>query len=418
MIRRTRALALFVVSIAALCSAGDLADQWRSWRYSRVIQFPDAPRVKLSVPLEIYAHLESFTELRVIDDLGHETPFLCYDQNVRSPIETRNAVLRENSFVPGKYTQLVMDVGDRAAFHNAAEIETPQTDFINWVEIAASDDARTWRIVKQRAPISNFRNENIVGNRLVRYSDNNARFLRIRILEPGRQFPVSSVTVQFSREFQEQPVRMAVPLPLTAGAESKSTATRWTIDLQSQPFPVSGVEIDTTQPEFFRVVHMQTSNDAREWQYYFTGQIYRYKQGDKQTEDLRVYSHEGWHHRFWRIEVVNGNDAPLSDAKPSLLTIPYFVVFNTQAGRSYRLLYGNGQATSALYDLARTFDYSTVPNIPLATAGSEELTANYRDSRPFSERHPVVLWIALLAAVALLGWSAFRALRAPTTAPS
>jgi hypothetical protein len=48
--------------------------------------------------------------------------------------------------------------------------------------------------------------------------------------------------------------------------------------------------------------------------------------------------------------------------------------------------------------------------------GAEEVTSNYADPRPFTERHPNLLWIALGLAVVLLGSVALRALRAPAPA--
>jgi hypothetical protein len=43
----------------------------------------------------------------------------------------------------------------------------------------------------------------------------------------------------------------------------------------------------------------------------------------------------------------------------------------------------------------------------------EELTSNYTDPRPFTERHPNLLWLALAIAVVLLSYAALRALRTP-----
>lgn len=404
---------LILLSGAAV-SAADLPSPWRSWRYSRPIEVSDnTGPAKVSVPLNLYARLdEGFGDLRIVDEVGKEIPFLLHDNNVRAPIEKHTATIRENSFVPAQYTQLVIDTGDRTTFHNAIEIHTPQTDFINWVEIAASDDARTWRIVKDRAPISSFSKENFVGSRLVHYSDNNARFLRVRIFATSRQFPVSSADVLFSREFQE-PVRTPLPSQFTADPTAPATSSRWIADLGSGSFPVSGVVIETSQPAFFRIVHMETSEDGQEWQNYFTGQIYRYKEGDKEAESLRVFSHETWHQRFWRIEVINGNDAPLAGAQPTLLTIPYFILFYPQPRHSYRLIYGNPAAKLPQYDLLRTFDIHAEPNAKIAGLSEEEATANYLDPRPYTERHPDLLWFALVIAVVLLAFVAFRALHNP-----
>jgi hypothetical protein len=416
MIRRALACALFSLVLAAAVLATDLSGPWRSWRYSRPLEISDATGPsKFNVPMNLYARLDNgFADLRIVDEAGKEIPFLLYDKNIRAPIETRHATIRESSFVPDKYTQLVIDLGEKTAFHNTVEIHTSQTDFIDWVEIAASDDAKTWRMVKDRAPISGFSKENIVGSRMVHYSDNNARFLRIRIFESARQFPVSSVEVLFSREFQE-PIRTSLPSQFTPDPTASATSSRWIADLGSGSFPVSGVAIETSQSEFFRIVHLQTSEDGQDWQYYFSGEIYRCKQGDKQAESLRVFSHEGWHQRFWRIEVLNGNDAPLADAKPTLLTIPYLVLFYPRSGHSYRLVYGNSAAKTPHYDLSRTFDYHAEPGAEVVTLGEEEATANYLDPRPYTERHPHLLWFALVIAVILLAYAAFRALRTPAT---
>src|SRR5207249_12113835 len=95
--------------------------------------------------------------------------------------------------VPGQFTQVVLDLGDRAGFHNSLRVQTSESDFINWVEVAASDDAHQWRIVNARAPISRFRKENLEGNQTVRYSENNARYLRVRIQESEHTFKVTGV---------------------------------------------------------------------------------------------------------------------------------------------------------------------------------------------------------------------------------
>jgi hypothetical protein len=419
MIRRTFWLALVGSAVVAVASfAANLPGPWRSWRYSRPIQVSDGNGVsKISIPADLFPRLASgFADLRIIDEAGREIPFLRYDKNVRAPIQARRASIRENSFVPDQYTQLVIDLGEKTSFHNTIQINTPATDFINWVEVAASDDAETWRIVKDRAPIAAFSKEHIVGSRQVHYSDNNARFLRLRIFDPARQFPVSTVQVMFSKEFQE-PARTALPAQFAPDPTATPTSSRWIADLGPGSFPVSGVAIETTQPEFFRVVHMETSEDGKEWRYFFSGEIYRYKQGDKQAESLRVLSHESGPRRFWRIEVLNGNDTPLAEAKLTLLTIPYFVAFYPQSGHSYRLIYGNSKAQLPNYDLARTFDYHAEPEAKIAGLGEEETTSNYLDPRPYTEKHSGVLWFAVVVAVILLAWAAFSAMRtAPGTA--
>ncbi len=93
-----------------------------------------------------------------------------------------------------------------------------------------------------------------------------------------------------------------------------------------------------------------------------------------------------------------------------------FVLFHPTPNRFYRLIYGNARATAPQYDLARTLQIPPVEAMIHSSLGAEEVTSNYADPRPFTERHPNLLWIALGLAVVLLGWAALRAFRAPAPA--
>jgi hypothetical protein len=173
------------------------------------------------------------------------------------------------------------------------------------------------------------------------------------------------------------------------------------------------VVFSTTQPEFYRAVRILTSTDGKEWQTKCGGEIFRYKLGEKLEESLRVRFPEDWGGRYWRVEILNRNDAPLSEAMPSLTMIPRFVFFQPAEGRFYRLIYGNAAVTAPQYDLGRIFHYQGKPVGSIVISGPEEGTSNYADPRPFTERHSNILWIVLGLAVILLGYAAFRALRTP-----
>ena len=118
----------------------------------------------------------------------------------------------------------------------------------------------------------------------------------------------------------------------------------------------------------------------------------------------------------WRVEILNASDAPLSSVRVSLVLPARFVLFHSAPNRSYRLIYGNARATAPQYDIARTLQIPAVEAMAHLAMASEETTSNYVDPRPFTERHPNLLWIALGVAVILLGTAALRVLRAPAPA--
>ena len=76
------------------------------------------------------------------------------------------------------------------------------------------------------------------------------------------------------------------------------------------------------------------------------------------------------------------------------------------------LYYGDEKLDPPVYDYAKLFQVET--NAAAAQMGAEQTNASYSgrpDERPWTERHPVVLWIAILAAVAVLGAVALRSMK-------
>jgi hypothetical protein len=409
-----------IATLAAAAFAADLPPVWRSWRYSRLLAAPHPDILNyVIIDRDAFAHSENrLADLRIIDDFGNEQPYELRNRLAPPPQPVSvPATLRENSFVPGQFTQVVVDLGPRTDFHSNLRVQTTESDFINWVEVAASDDAHVWRIVKPRAPISRFRKENLEGSQTIRYSENNGRYLRLRILEPSEQFPVTGVEVFTSQGVEKEEPTVA-PLiamlpPDSTGAPSE---TQWTVDLQSPAIPVAELNFGTTQPEFYRAVRILTSADGKDWQPAGGGEIYRYSVAGRTEESLRVNSYDPGGSRFWRIEILNGNDIPLSSVRMTLWMSRRFALFRPRESRSYRLVYGNARATAPQYDFARTLRIHPSELMLRLDLGPEETTTNYADPRPFTERHPNLLWIALGLAIVLLCYAALCALRTADSA--
>ncbi len=415
------ALPLAVAALGVSLLAADLPDAWRTWRYTRTIEQARGDALNyITLDRSAFSHSENqLADLRVIDEAGKEIPYAVRSQITRpqEPVKLSSAV-RENSFVPKEFTQVVVDLGGKTGFHNNLRVRTPETDFINWVEVAASDDAHVWRIVNARAPISRFSKENLEGNQTVRYSENNARFLRVRIQETDHPFQVTDIEVFSSLATNNEAVAengIQLVHSLAPDANGGDSLTQWTMDPLSGNIPISRFTFESSQPEFYRAVRILTSSDGKEWQFAGGGEIHRYVFNGVSQESLDVPCNENWGSRHWRVEVLNGSDAPLSDVRLSVLMPQRFVLFHAAAGRSYRMLYGNSRATVPDYDLVRTLQIPGVEAMGHASLGTEEPTSNYSDPSPFTERHPNLLWAALGLAVVLLGYAAVRALRAPVT---
>lgn len=127
--------------------------------------------------------------------------------------------------------------------------------------------------------------------------------------------------------------------------------------------------------------------------------------------------------RVW-IEIENGDDQPLPIAAvrlemrqrkicfeaPAAPSTDSGAIHGSDASSNLALFYGDSRLAAPEYDTARLFVASRAAVV--AELGPEELNANYRapaaEVRPFAERHPEVLWIALIAAICALGLVALR----------
>jgi len=415
-------------AFTALAADTPLPAAWKHWHYSREIEVaapvaatgattPAPQFADVVAPPDLYAHAQAgLTDLRVIDDQGTEVPYVNFQRLGSSKSSPLATTLRENSFSAGAYTQLVLDAGAHAPFHNTVRIETGEADFIEWVQVEASDDGHVWRMVQERAPVFRFRKNAHEGTQVVRYSENNAQYLRVRILDRGNKFPVSGA--QILLETTEPAERVPLEMALIADAKEPAGRSVWTAELgAAMPLVTElGFEVDAP-PEFIRSVDISSSIDGKDWWSLRNAEIYRYRQGDAQQEQLAVTIFNGSaQSRYLRVEIVNGNDAPLDTAAPTLYITPQHIVFEQQPGRSYRLIYGQERAERAQYDLGRRVNAAKVAAVA-GQLGPEEVNSEWVDPRPWTETHDIFLWLVLLVAVMLIGYAAVRSLRKSATAP-
>jgi hypothetical protein len=110
------------------------------------------------------------------------------------------------------------------------------------------------------------------------------------------------------------------------------------------------------------------------------------------------------------VAVENGDDAPLPLTAVHLEMRERKLCFDAPTAEPLTLFYGDPALTAPQYDYARLF--STAGAIHTAKLGPQQTNPTYRprpDSRPITERHPDLLWIALLAVVCSLAVVAIRA---------
>jgi hypothetical protein len=420
--RRTIAASICIaafISCTAATFVASLPDPWRGWKYFREVILPqqELPRtVSLQVPDDVYPSAQhDLEDVRIIDDANREVPYIPLDRRVEISQLPIRAKLIERSFSPDKYTELVLQITDKSATHNGVALDVAKPDFFSWVEIAVSDDGQDWRVIKDRAPIFRFRLEGHAGSQQIDYPDSIAPFVRVRILSPEVGFRNANVRLFEYNKVQES--YRPANIPLEPRAENERTV--WTATLPAQGLPVTQVEFSTSQPEFDRNVIIETSRDGSEWiPGEPGGEIYRFNRDNSQTEKLTVKIGGVLYGRHIRITIFNGSDPPLESVTAQLMTSPRIIYFVPQPQRSYTFLYGQSQISAPSYDLARTIDRRQLASAPAAQLGPQQINSNYDDPRPWTEKHGIVLWAALIIAAVCLGAAALASLRSSTAGAS
>jgi hypothetical protein len=128
------------------------------------------------------------------------------------------------------------------------------------------------------------------------------------------------------------------------------------------------------------------------------------------SEDLAIEVYPRSERKI-RVVVQNGDDKPLPVQQVAALSIERRLYFDPAGKTGLQLYYGDKKLTPPSYDYAKFFQPSAQPAIAeLGIAGANSQFTGRPDERPWSERHPYVLWLVMLIAVAILAWVAVRGL--------
>jgi hypothetical protein len=117
----------------------------------------------------------------------------------------------------------------------------------------------------------------------------------------------------------------------------------------------------------------------------------------------------------WTVTIQNGDDQPIAFDSVRLEMAVHRLCFDAAAGAGYVLYYGDQALSAPQYDYSSFFHADK--EAAQAAFGPEEINSQFiprPDERPFTEKHPALLWLALVLAVAVLGSVALRTAKQTT----
>jgi hypothetical protein len=384
----------------------DAGPAWSAWSQVTPVvvgRAARAPYLRVEVPLTIApGHDGGYPDLRVVDVNGSERPYALDPERPRA--DDRAVALIDVGYVPRRGTQGVVDLGTSGAVVDTITLEVDSAQrptYFEHVAVDASDDRRTWRIVRTDAIVYRVAQDGGHTDTTLTFPPTRSRWIRVRVLDPNVPFPLTGARAASSPS-QPAPLER-VPAEPRERDDPVEHAQVWTF-APDVPVRVTAVTFTDGGARYERSATVETSDDDAIWAWQGEGSIAHYAEGGSQT----LISTNETTARFVRVVVHNGDDAAISTLQPTLLVRSHAVVF--AAGGTPLLLSGNPKVWTPTYDLGAQLAHApwTADD---ATTAPTVANPGFRDSRPLLERLPWLLTAALLAAALGLGLVALRMLR-------
>ncbi|MDR3749519.1 MAG: DUF3999 family protein [Acidobacteriota bacterium] len=384
------------------------------FQYQRPVQLTGAGQHYLVVDESVWKHARSdLGDLRIYAG-EMEVPYsLVVERGSRERERTDVPVLQQST-VAGK-TQFLIDMSHLAEYDHV-DLKLATKNFVAHARVEGQDDPHGWHWASLGDSILyDLSKENLGRNYMLRLPRATYKYLRVTIDGAVKPEDVQGAT----SEMREEQPALWRQVSSTSKQEQKGKDTVFTFSA-AENVPVERVMfvVEPAQPNFRRELEIQ--NDKGAW--LGSGEINRIhmvRGGQKiDSEDQSVdFSDHGRKTGLTTIKVVihNGDDPPLKLTGASLQQLERRLYFDAPARDQLTLYYGDEKLGPPVYDYAELFQRekaATAAQLGLETSNTAYI--GRPDDRPWSERHPVVLWVAIIAAVAVLGGVALRALRTTT----
>lgn len=412
-----------LLAVGALCfplaaSADFALKEWTRWRDIQIAD-KNAPSGHVLVELDgkVFASSQSdLSDLRVVDQTDAEVPSMPIIQREESSIENRTVEMLDRALSENGNYSFTLDLGDDPQRHNRIELETESRNFSRQVRIETSDDNRGWAVIRNDGYIFDFSRDTKAEFLEVSYPVSTKRYVRVTIAN-GRERPIeiSEVSVQFSAEQEETLKGWPVSIK-SRTIDQKLKAAVFDLDLGYAKVPVSRIELQTSARNFHRHVEIEGNNQTgneqgagrQYWASVGSGEIYSVAMDQANRRHLQVDFPES-RYRFLRVKIFHYDDQPLEFTGFKLSGHSRQLLFRREAGKSYRLFYGNAEAAAPRYDLEQLSSYLELSKLPVIALGEEQTQAAEIQTRPpWLDKQPLWLWTTLAAAALLLSWLIFR----------
>jgi hypothetical protein len=406
---------------------------------SVVVAGPAIPYFKYQRPVQAQPNGQRFVAVdeqiwkNARPDLGdlrlysgqQEVPYALMVKRGSRENDNKDVSVLQQSVIGGK-TQFLIDMTGVAEYDHI-DLKLAAKNFVAHARVEGQEDlhGKNWALLGESI-LYDLSKENLGGNSILRLPLSTYKYLRVTIDGPVKPADIVGASSEFRQEQKAvwrdvggAPTVAEMPMSAARNDSLRRTGKATVLTFAvPEKVPVDRVTfgIDPAQPNFRRPVQITSDKDD----YVGSGEINRVhmvRQGQKiDTDDYDVnFSAVG--HKTIKVIIDNGDDPPLKIKSARLQQLEHRLYFDAPASGPLTLYYGDEKLDPPVYDYAKLFVLAK--DAAPAQLGAEQVNAAFTgrpDERPWTERHPAVLWIAIVAAVLILGAIALRSMKTAVAA--
>ena len=405
-----------------LLLAGGASPDIRYFQYERPLQnVPQQPaQACLVLDPAIFAHSSiGLSDLRLYRDRT-ETPYLIQTSApISAPTEQTIAALNLGS----RGGKVVFDAAMPTGAYADLQLKIATRDFIATVTVAGSQQQTGPATEIGAYTIFDLTHQRLGRSTVLHLSTSDFRFLHFTVTGPLKPDDISGLSIQ--QASAANPAFVTVAETSQIAHRGHSTLIEFTVPAH---VPVDRVTVlpPSAPANFSRDVIIAAaeisttpaSEGAPPQSYTSSGNLLRVHviQDDHKIdqENLQLDSpHEAFENPSkWTISIDNGDDAPLLPTSVRLEMFERDLCFQPSPG-NYALYFGDPALSEPRYDIGQFLVIHPASAAHVAAA-PEQRNPEFQprpDERPFTEKHPALLWIALSLVILLLGIIALRSAR-------
>lgn len=419
--RRQILLSVFIVVLILSASQALCEIAVKNWEFTKVINISDYSKKAAAISLDPQVYnsaKEDLSDLRVSGAKNEECPYAVMVQSeVKKEQKLTSTVVSKQ--VTQTESRITVELKEPLKPFNGLKVKPESNNFARKITVEGSDDNKNWKIIRKGMIIYSFAfqmtyksfeqytNELYRGYGFGRYSEENlafqfpetaSKFIRVSVPHDKDKEPVELKDLEVFRmikiETEEDSYDSSL-IKIEPDVQTKSVEN--TFDFKYKNIPLSRIDINTEQSNFFRKVEVAGSNDLKNWKNLASGVIFSISVDDETERNAKMRIEDA-KCRYIKVKIFNGDNKAIKITSLKGHGLKRYLVIMPEKNIQYELLYGNPGAKEVSYDLKAVLKGKPLDTFSRGTLGAEVRNDKYelyKEPKPWTEDKPYILWTAI-----------------------